>query len=98
MDPLNTFCLAALVFLSLPLPLFASAALGTFPSARRSLVPWAWGNSFVLGAAGVFLIATPLSAWIVLAVCGISFVVCGTQMFLRLARAATSACATRAGR
>lgn len=90
MEPLNTFCVAALGFLSLPLPLFASAALGAFPSARRSLVPWVWGNSFVLGAAALLIVATPLPAWIALAAGGTSFVVCGMQMFLRLARAAAS--------
>lgn len=88
MEPLNVFCLAALVFLSLPLPLFASAAIGACPSARRSLAPWLWGNSFVLSAAGVLIVATPLPPWVAVAIGGISFVVCGTHMFLRLARVA----------
>lgn len=96
MEPLNTFCLAALVFLSLPLPLFASAALGPCPGARRSLLPWAWGNSFALAAAGLLIIATPLPPWTAFALGGTSFVVCGMQMFLRLAQAAATG-ATMAG-
>ena len=67
MEPFSTFCLAGLVFLSLPLPLFASAALGACPSARPSLMPWAWGNSFVGAVAGLLIIATPLPPWIGLA-------------------------------
>jgi hypothetical protein len=97
MDLLNTLCLAALVFLSLPLPLFAAAAIGACPTARRSLVPWAWGNSFALAAAGLLIVTTPLSPWIALAVGGTAFLVCGAQMFLRLARVAAAA-TTTAGR
>ena len=36
MEPLNTFCLAVIVFLSLPLPLFASAALGANKAAETA--------------------------------------------------------------
>jgi len=85
-DPLNAIGLAVLVFLSLPLPLFASAALGACPTARGAVVPWAWGNSVVLGTAALLLVATPVSPWIAVAVGGTSFVICGTQMFRRLAR------------
>ena len=42
---LNAFCLAALVFLSLPLPLFASAALEVRPFARPLLLPGVWANA-----------------------------------------------------
>ncbi|MBM4071352.1 MAG: hypothetical protein FJ271_20805 [Planctomycetes bacterium] len=88
MEPLNTFCLAALVFLSLPMPLFACVALKAFPAVRWSLMPWAWGNSFVLAVAGLLIVATPLPPWIALAVGATAFVVCGMQMFARFARGA----------
>lgn len=88
MDPLNALCLAVLVFLSLPLPLFASAALGACPAARGAVVPWAWGNSVVLCAAGLLVVAAPVSPWLAVAVGGTSFVICGAQMFRRLARVA----------
>lgn len=87
MASLNTFCLVALVFLSLPLPLFASAGLRAFPSARRSLVLSVWVNSIVLCAAGL-LTLTPLPVWLAAAVGGTSFILCGMHMFVELARAA----------
>jgi hypothetical protein len=90
MEPISTFCLAAIVFLSLPLPLFASAALGTCPSARRSLMPWVWGNAIVGSAAGLLIVATPLPPWMGLAIGSTAFLVCGMQMFFRLGRRAAS--------
>lgn len=92
MELLHTFSLAALVFLALPLPLFASAALGACPVARRSLLPWVWGNALGGAVAGLAIVATPLPPWIALSAGAVIFLVCGAQMFHRLARtAATSA-------
>jgi hypothetical protein len=91
MQPLDTFALAAMVFLSLPLPLFASAALGAYPAARRSLMPWVWGNALGGAALGLLIISTPLPAWALLATASAIFVFCGMQMSLRLARAAARA-------
>jgi hypothetical protein len=83
---LDTLCLAALVFLSLPLPLFASAALGVRPSARPLLLPWVWGHARSGGALGVLLIATSIPPLVVLAAAGTIFVAWGMQMSRRLAR------------
>ena len=89
MEPLHTFCFAALVFLSLPLPLFASAALASCPPARRSLLPWVWANAISGAALGLLILATPLPPWVGLAAASAAFVVCGMQMFHRLAQAAS---------
>ncbi len=87
MESLNTFCLAGIVFLSLPLPLFASASLGVCPSARRSLMSWVWGNSIVLGVLGLLLVTTSAPPLAELAAGCLVFLACGLQMFVRLARA-----------
>lgn len=97
MEPFSTFCLAGLVFLSLPLPLFASAALGVCPWTRRTLTPWEWGNSIIGSVAGLLILGTPLPPCIALALGGTSFLFCGMQMFLGLARAAAISNATIAG-
>jgi hypothetical protein len=89
MEPLSTFCFAALVFLSLPLPLFASAAVDACPSARRSLIPWVWCNAIGGGAAGLSIIASPTPPLAALAVGCVIFIVCGLQMFRCLARTAS---------
>jgi len=60
-EPLSTFCLSALLFLSLPLPLFAGAAIKVYPLARRSLMPWLCCSSVGLGVMGLLIIATPLA-------------------------------------
>jgi hypothetical protein len=86
MEPLGTFCLAALVFLSLPLPLFAGAALGEYPSARRSLLPWVWGNAAAGAFFGLLLVATALPPLALLGSGAAVFVLCGMQMTARLAR------------
>ena len=85
-ESLNAFCLAGLVFLSLPLPLFASAAIGARPSARPLLLPWVWGNAISGAALGVLIVATSVPPLAALAVAGTIFVACGTQMSYRLAR------------
>src|SRR5688572_25619343 len=85
-DPLHAFCLAALLLLSLPLPLFASAALSARPSARPLLLPWVWGNALGGGALGTLMIATAIPPLVVLAAAGMVFVTCGMQMVYRLAR------------
>ena len=85
-DPLSAFCLAALLFLSLPLPLFASAALSTRPSARPLLLPWVWLNAIGGTALGVLLSATAAPPLALLAAAGTLFVTCGMQMSHRLAR------------
>jgi hypothetical protein len=86
-DALNLFSLAVLVFLSLPLPMFASAALSARPSARPLLLPWVRGQAVSIGALGVLMVTTPVPPLIVLAAAGTVFLACGTQMFRRLAAA-----------
>lgn len=88
MDPLSTFCLAGIVFLSLPLPLFASAALSACPSSRRSLMPWVWTNAAAGAVLGLLIIATPLPPLVELTLAGAVFMYCGMQMSTRLARLA----------
>lgn len=85
MDPVSTFCLSAIVFLSLPLPLFASATLGVCPSSRRSLMPWVWGNAIVGAVTGILIVATPFQPLIAVTVASATFILCGTQMFRRVA-------------
>lgn len=90
MDMLKTLFLAFLVFLALPLPLFASAALRICPAARTLVLPWVRGNSFALAASGLFIVATSLPPWIAFAVGGLAFLACGTHMSSSLARVAGS--------
>ena len=85
-DPLNAFCLAALLFLSLPLPLFASAAVSARPSVRPLLLPWVWLNAIGGAALGGLIIAAAAPPLAVLAAAGTLFVTCGMQMCYRLAR------------
>lgn len=91
MEPVHTFCLAALVFLSLPLPVFASAALRVRPAARERLFRPVRANALGLGVAGVLLVTTSLPPLVVLAAGGTVFVTCGARMCARLAEAASGA-------
>lgn len=86
MEPESLFCLAALVFLALPLPVFASVALQACPSARRSLLPWVWSNAIGSAAIGLLIIATGLPCLALLATGCVIFVICGMRMFQQLAR------------
>ena len=85
MHPINTFCLAAIVFLSLPLPLFLSSTLGVCPSLRRPLVPWVWANVIVGSACGLLIIATPFEPFIAVGAASAAFILCGMQMFRQIA-------------
>lgn len=81
MDHISTFCLSAVVFLSLPLPLFASVAIGASPTHRRSLMPWVWANVAIGLIAGLSIIAMFFPPVVAAAVASIAFVHCGAQMF-----------------
>jgi hypothetical protein len=85
MDPVNSICLAAIVFLSLPLPLFASAAIASCPSARRLVMPWVWAHCICGSACGLLVIAAPLPPWWGLALAAAGFIGCGMQMAHNLA-------------
>jgi hypothetical protein len=85
MAPFNTFCLAAIVFLSLPLPVFASAVLGVKPSARRFVMPWVWAHAGVSAVFGLTIITEALTPLAAVAIVGTGFVICGTGMFRSLA-------------
>jgi hypothetical protein len=56
MDPFTTFCLAAVVFLSLPLPLFAGTALAGRVAGRRSIVRWVWADKACGTLAGLLIV------------------------------------------
>jgi hypothetical protein len=57
MAALPDFCLAALVLLSLPLPLYAAARLRPIPPARRPHLGAVWAGQAGLAAAGLLVIA-----------------------------------------
>lgn len=57
MAVLPDFCLAALVFLSLGLPLYAAAKLRPIPPARRPHLGAVWAGQAGLAAAGLLVIA-----------------------------------------
>ena len=84
MNFVSTFCLTAIVFLSLPLPLFASATLGVCESFRRELMPWVWVNVVVGSLAGIMIILTPLQPLVAVTVASATFILCGMQMFRRI--------------
>jgi hypothetical protein len=91
MEPESLFCLAALVFLALPLPVFASVALQACPAARRPLLPWVWSNAIASSANGLLIIATGLPRMALLATGCVVFLICGMRMFQQLARIAAVA-------
>lgn len=81
MDYVSVFCLFAVVFLSLPLPLFTSVAIGVSPSYRSSLMPWVWANVAAGSIAGLSIIATSFSPIIAATVASTAFVVAGLRCF-----------------
>lgn len=88
MNALNSFCLASLVFMSLPLPLFASAAIGVCPSLRRSVIPLVWINTFIGATMGLLVAANSPMPLLLVAFACVTFIVCGIRMFRHAAKAA----------
>ena len=85
MDPVSTFCLASVVFLSLPLPLFAGVSLGVCPSLQSSLKPLVWANALVGSVTALSIIATSFPPLLAVTVSAATFIICGMEMFRRIA-------------
>ncbi len=84
MEPFNGICLAAVGFLSLPLPIFASVVLNVRPAVRKLIMPCVWINILVVVLATLMI---QFSTWPLtpVLVAGGTFLVCGMEFCRRLA-------------
>lgn len=92
MTLVHEFCLAAIVFLSLPLPVFASLVSDEFLAAGHRLKPYVYGNALAGAVLGLLVIATPLPELALTAIAAIVFMTCGAGMFVALARYGARQC------
>lgn len=83
---LNAFSLCAIVFLSIPLPIFLSAAIHVRPSLCGPTVKLVWINAAVCSVSATMIIATPVLPLIAVAIAAASFMLCGMQMFQQMAK------------
>lgn len=92
MTPVHEFCLAAIVFLSLPLPVFASLVSDEFPAIGHCLKRYVYWNTVTAAVLGLLVIATPLLELALTALEAIVFLACGAGMFVGLARCGNRQC------